>query len=178
MGVLLESQTLLLVLKKAEVPQNLLDAWIVAEDLWNRDKSQATRRTSDGVALTFHDDWAVIRKRVKEVKLDYPCWFRPFIVHWLRFVSVERQRNKWKFTFACKFSFKTDKIVEGDLSLIFATIPPTFGSDDEGKSFSKATNKSIVALNFLFPVLDTLLWHGRLWDANFNALSATINILL
>ena len=34
MRVLPESQTLLLVLETAEVPQNLLKAWTVAEHLW------------------------------------------------------------------------------------------------------------------------------------------------
>ena len=34
--VLAESQTFLLVLKPAEVPQNLLKAWIVTKNLWHR----------------------------------------------------------------------------------------------------------------------------------------------
>lgn len=38
MRILFESQTLPLVLETAEVPQNLLNAWAVTENLWHKNQ--------------------------------------------------------------------------------------------------------------------------------------------
>ena len=48
-----------------------------------------TRSDTNSMAPTFHDDRLRVRKGGKEMKLDYPCWFWPFITHWLGFISIE-----------------------------------------------------------------------------------------
>lgn len=90
MGVLAESQTLLLVLQAAEVPQNLLKARIITDHLWHRDEILRATSMIDGVAPTFHDNRVGIRKGAKEVILDGSCWFRPFNGHCLGSVGLKK----------------------------------------------------------------------------------------
>ena len=87
--VLPKGQTLLLVLEMAEVPQNLFNARIVTEHLWHRNEESDTGRDTDIVAPTFHDDRVSVKKRAKDMKLDFPCSIRPFVVHWLGFVNIK-----------------------------------------------------------------------------------------
>ena len=61
MGILPESQTLLLVFETAEVPQNLLKAWAVTENLWHR--NQISGATSIALNLRFTTiGWAAVRE--------------------------------------------------------------------------------------------------------------------
>ena len=114
MGILLESQTILLIPETAKVPQKLLKTWTVTEHLWHRNQILG------GTSISWHPRFTTIgwmsERELRRWNLttlvglghSFPTGYDSSLSA-LR-ASVRGEKPSGNVTFDCKFSFKACRI--------------------------------------------------------------------